>query len=309
MQDERSEIFRHMGAPAFPAGQLLPIDQVYANPDQPRKHFDPEALSELAASIHRQGVLQPVTVVLRPSTLGSWMLVMGERRYRASRIAAKTEIPAFVRDLSDDEIAEQALIENLIREDLGIVEEARAYAALLKRGYTVESLGEKLGLLQPWRIQERLNVLKLEAALLVGLEKGAISPSQATELSRLSHEGQFRLWRAIGAGKCPTYNALRMTATAILDQENQVELFRDPATVTAVEKAALTKITRFVARAGRLLGALNLADVSILKDVPKPDAALAAERLGLLERMCRELKDVLLANAAKQELVQMKASQ
>jgi ParB family chromosome partitioning protein len=286
--------------PPFDA-RSLPLAEVYANPDQPRKYFDPVTLAGMARSIHRSGVFQPITVVSRPCPLGRYMLVMGERRFRASKIAEKTEIPAIVRVLTDSEVAELALVENLGREDLKIVEEAKGYQAFIDQGYTVETLAAKLGIVQPWRIQDRLNLLKLAPTLLDGLDKGAISPTQAYEMSKLSVEGQFVLWQSIQDGRCPTAAALKRLAATLLDQQNQVELFKT--TLTPDEKKAVTKVGRFIERAGRLLSVLTPAEMAILNDVPKADARLCADQLGLLEKMCRELRDSLLSNAVKQELM------
>jgi ParB family transcriptional regulator, chromosome partitioning protein len=106
----------------------LPIASIVPDPDQPRRHFDDAALDELAASIAQRGVIQPV--IVRPAGAGRYQLVAGERRWRASQKAQLHEIPALVRDLSDREVMALALIENLQREDLNPIEEARAYHRL-----------------------------------------------------------------------------------------------------------------------------------------------------------------------------------
>ncbi|WP_432201567.1 ParB/RepB/Spo0J family partition protein [Erythrobacter sp. W53] len=108
----------------------LSISSISPLPDQPRTHFDDEALDELAASIEARGVIQPI--IVRPKGAGTYQLVAGERRWRAAQRARLHEIPALVRDLSDHEVTALALIENLQREDLNPVEEARAYHRLSK---------------------------------------------------------------------------------------------------------------------------------------------------------------------------------
>src|ERR1700736_2331015 len=104
--------------------QTLPIDQVYPNPNQPRKVFDAEALRELAESIKTSGLMQPIIVAKRTSATGDYLIVAGERRFRASKLAEMATIDAIVRELTDAEIAELALIENLLRRDLNEMEEA-----------------------------------------------------------------------------------------------------------------------------------------------------------------------------------------
>jgi ParB family chromosome partitioning protein len=122
----------------------LPVELIAPNPQQPRKHFDEDSLNALAGSLSERGVLQPVLVRPRPS--GSYELVAGERRWRAAQIAGLTEIPALVRPRDDAATLELALIENMAREDLNPIEEARACAALVEElGLTREDVGRRVG--------------------------------------------------------------------------------------------------------------------------------------------------------------------
>lgn len=122
----------------------LPVELIVANPNQPRRHFDEESLNALAGSLGERGVLQPVLV--RPKPGGTYELVAGERRWRAAQIAGLTEIPALVRPRDDAATLELALIENMAREDLNPIEEARACAALVEElGLTREEVGRRVG--------------------------------------------------------------------------------------------------------------------------------------------------------------------
>ncbi len=122
----------------------LPVELIVANPNQPRRHFDEEALNALAGSLGERGVLQPVLV--RPKPGGTYELVAGERRWRAAQIAGLTEIPSLVRPRDDAATLELALIENMAREDLNPIEEARACAALVEElGLTREDVGRRVG--------------------------------------------------------------------------------------------------------------------------------------------------------------------
>jgi ParB family chromosome partitioning protein len=122
----------------------LPLDVIAASPTQPRRHFDDDALQALAGSLSERGVLQPVLV--RPKAGGTYELVAGERRWRAAQIAGLASIPALIRPRGDAEAIELALIENMAREDLNPMEEARACAALVEElGLTREEVGRRVG--------------------------------------------------------------------------------------------------------------------------------------------------------------------
>ena len=138
------------------------LSEIRKNPYQPRVEFDPEKLSELADSIRTHGVLQPV--ILRKSIKG-YDIVAGERRCRASRLAGMEKVPAIVKELSDDDMMELAIIENLQREDLNPLEEAMSYRQLMeKRGLTQAETAERLGRSRPY-IANMLRILNLPAAV------------------------------------------------------------------------------------------------------------------------------------------------
>lgn len=138
----------------------IPLERIETNPEQPRRFFDLEALAELAASIDEYGVIQPITVKKR--TDGRFLIIAGERRYRASCMAKKRTIPAIVVNLSDSEGAQIALLENLQRKDLTFFEEAEGYSRLMTEyEMTQEELSEKLGKSQS-AIANKLRLLKLD---------------------------------------------------------------------------------------------------------------------------------------------------
>lgn len=122
---------------------MIPVDQIRPNPYQPRKHFDEEKLNELAASIKEHGIIQPL--ILKKSISG-YDIVAGERRYRASKIAGLTEVPAILVEFSDQQMMEIALLENIQREDLNAIEEAKAYQMLMEKlDLTQEELSKRVG--------------------------------------------------------------------------------------------------------------------------------------------------------------------
>lgn len=158
----------------------LPINEIIPNKEQPRKTFDEGALQELADSITVHGVLQPLLV--RPLLSGGYQLIAGERRWRASRMAGLKEVPVIIRELSDSEAMEIAIIENLQREDLNPIEEAEGLQALIdKCDYTQEQVAVSLGKSRP-AIANALRLLKLPEEVRQMTKEGEISAGHARAL-------------------------------------------------------------------------------------------------------------------------------
>ncbi len=157
--------------------KLLDIEP---NRDQPRKQFDEDALAELSDSIARHGVLQPLLV--RPMPDGGYQLVAGERRWRASRMAGLTEVPVVIRDLTDSQVAELALVENLQRENLNPLEEANGYKELSEKfGYTQEKISEIIGKSRP-AIGNALRLLALPEEIQEMVQEGSLSAGHGKAL-------------------------------------------------------------------------------------------------------------------------------
>lgn len=163
---------------------LVAISQLFANPAQPRQYFSREALEELASSIRQQGVIQPLLV--RPRREGGYELVAGERRWRAARLAGLTQVPVLVRDLDDTEVMIVALVENLQREDLSPVEEARAMQTLRERCHlTQEALALRLGKSRS-AVTNTLRLLQLPPAVLDDIQQGRLHAGHARALLSLN---------------------------------------------------------------------------------------------------------------------------
>lgn len=158
----------------------LKIIDIEPNRDQPRKIFDEDALAELADSIAKHGVIQPLLV--RPMPDGSYQLVAGERRWRASRMAGLTEVPVVIKELSDDEAMALALIENLQREDLNAIEEAQGIKALMDTlSLTQDEAAERVGKSRP-AVANALRLLKLPDSVIALVSDGKLSPGHARAL-------------------------------------------------------------------------------------------------------------------------------
>mgnify|MGYP002524686335 CR=1 FL=1 len=174
----------------------IAIDQIEANPNQPRHEFDQEALEELAVSIRELGIIQPIT--LRQVADNRYQIIAGERRWRASQLAGLTSIPAYIRTVNDENIMELALVENLQRQDLNAIEIALAYEHLLEEsGMTQERISERVGKSRT-AITNYLRLLKLPAQVQMALQKKVLDMGHARALLSLeSPSQQIKLFKDI----------------------------------------------------------------------------------------------------------------
>jgi ParB family transcriptional regulator, chromosome partitioning protein len=186
------------GAGAREQLREVPVGSISPNPKQPRRRFDEDSLNALAGSLGERGVLQPVLV--RPKPDGSYELIAGERRWRAARIAGLESIPALVRERGDAEALEVALIENMAREDLNPVEEARACAALVEElGLTREEVGQRVGRGRV-AVSNLMRLLDLPDEALDMLEQGTFSEGHGRALLLAKdHAARRRLARSAAA--------------------------------------------------------------------------------------------------------------
>jgi ParB family transcriptional regulator, chromosome partitioning protein len=168
----------------------LPVEQIAPNPKQPRRHFDEESLKSLADSLGERGILQPVLV--RPAPAGGYELVAGERRWRAARIAGLKTVPAIVREREDAEALEAALIENMAREDLNPIEEARACAALVEElGLTREDVGRRVGRSRV-AVSNLVRLLDLPDEVIELLQAGSLSEGHGRAVLLAEDHGERR---------------------------------------------------------------------------------------------------------------------
>lgn len=174
----------------------IELNKIVANPDQPRRTFDEETLQELADSIREHGVISPIT--LRDNGDGSYMIIAGERRFRASKLAGLERIPAYIRTAKDEQVMEWALIENIQREDLDAIEIALAYQRLMDDyNLTQERMSERVGKKRT-TVANYLRLLKLPAEIQVGIKEKKIDMGHARAiLGTPSAERQLELYQRI----------------------------------------------------------------------------------------------------------------
>ena len=251
----------------------VPVEQIHPNPRQPRRRFDGESVGGLAESIRLQGLIQPV--VLRPRLEGGYELIAGERRWRAAREAGVDVLPAVVRDADDRETLLLGLVENVAREDLAPVEEARAYALLIDEfGLSLGDVAERVGKSKP-TVSNRIRLLELPDDVLAMVNRHELTEGHARAvLSVPDHDGRRRLARRIvreGLSVRAAERAARWSGART--KERRVTTV-DPVLAERI-KDAVKRLTGFEAK----VGAAGL-HVPLDGEVQLAELAEALERLG-----------------------------
>ena len=206
----------------------LRLSQLEPNRDQPRKIFSEEALNELADSIREHGVLQPLLV--RPLPGGSYQLVAGERRWRASRMAGLQEVPVVIREMDEEQAMEIALIENLQREDLNAIEEATGYKQLMERyGMTQEQVAKRVGKSRP-AIANALRLLNLPQKVMDMVGEGEVSPGHARALLAFDDQDRIvEIAQKVETGKYSVRDIERMAKNQDEKKEKAAKAPEEPA--------------------------------------------------------------------------------
>jgi ParB family transcriptional regulator, chromosome partitioning protein len=261
-------------------GELLelPIELVKPNPNQPRRRFDPESMDVLAASIKASGMIQPLLV--RPLTDGSYELIAGERRWRAAKEVGLERVSAVVRDAEETERLQTALIENVVREDLNPVEEARACAALVEElGLPKEEVGRRIGRSRP-ALSNLIRILDLPDEALELLEGGELSEGHGRAILQVrGNDARRRLARDAAAGGWSvreTENRAKLAGQP--GQSGRAGRKRstpDPELRAALEEAeeslesALGQEVKVGFRAGRIRAEIEFEDVADIESLAR----------------------------------------
>ncbi len=221
------------------------LSDIRSNPYQPRKTFDEASLNELAASIKEYGLVQPIIV---KKSIKGYELVAGERRTKAAKIAGLTKIPAVIKDFTDQEMMELALIENIQREDLNPIDEATSISNIIKlRGYTQEEFADKMGKSRSY-VTNLLGLLKLPENVKKLVEKKSISASHARVLSKLDDEDKINdLAHKIMTEDVSVRDLEKLTSNIELPKKNKIKvehnyrLLEDAASEALNTKVRITK--------------------------------------------------------------------
>lgn len=270
----------------------ISMDRVIPNANQPRKRFDAEPLHELASSIRKNGLMQPITV--RPIDGGKFQIVAGERRFRAHRLIGAKEIECNVQQLDDQAVAVQAVIENLQRVDVTPLEEATALERLLAF-LDERELAERLGIPE-YRLARKLSILRLEGQVRQLVDRGFIPIGSAYEIAKLPPAGQVKLVQQItrtGTGTT-NYDEVRAGVQAMLDKLAQDEFFDLPKP-TEKELATVKQMEQQIDAIVRLVNAgWKDGECVIAKKVAPDRVRLMAEKCAALktclDRMERQLR-------------------
>jgi ParB family chromosome partitioning protein len=250
----------------------IAVDQIHANPSQPRKRFESEGVSGLAESIKAQGLIQPV--VVRPRLEGGYELIAGERRWRAAREAGLATLPALVREADDRDSLLLALVENVAREDLSPIEEARGYAVLIDEfSLSLGDVAERVGKSKP-TVSNRVRLLELPEDVLAMVGRHELSEGHARAvLSVPDHDERRKLAKRIVREGLSVRAAERAARWAGAKTKERRIASVDPALAGRV-KAAFKRVTGFDAR----VGAAGL-HVPVDGEVQLEELAEALERL------------------------------
>jgi ParB family transcriptional regulator, chromosome partitioning protein len=253
------------GAASSPELVQLPLGSIKPNSRQPRRRFDAEGISELADSVRAQGLVQPI--VVRPLADGRWELIAGERRLRAARAAGLATIPALVRESDDRDSLLLALVENVAREDLSPIEEARAYSVLMDEfSLSLGEVAERVGRSKP-TVSNRIRLLELPEDVIGLLERGLISEGHARAILAVpGHDERRALARQV-VRKGLTVRATERAARWAGARTKPRRARRVSPTVAARARAAVEGIAGSAARVTDTRIEIPFSDETELEDI------------------------------------------
>ena len=228
------------------------------------------------------------------------MIIAGERRYRACKLVGIKKVPVRVIRANNRKVAELSLLENLQREDLNLIEEARAYQKLMDLGLSMEEIAKKMGMKQIWRIRERTDLLRLHPQYQKMLIDRLITPSQAYELSRLPHDKQHQLHGFIRIGKADTYNKLRSLANVLLVPPPEQTVFggalsEDEKSIGKKYDEMVDRLLLFIRRS------FYKEDLKILQKVTRSNVSVNITKLDAIIRQLNEIKKAMIRAESKRE--------
>lgn len=279
----------------------IPLNRIHRNPEQPRQHFDVAALEELAASIAENGLQQPITVRPDPNEPGTYMVVAGERRFRAHLILQERgvldRVLCHVRSMGDEQMHVEAILENLQRVNVSPLEEAVAYDRMIREyGYTPATLAAKLGIKQAHRITDRVRLLGLTDDNRELFRRGVINASQAYAMAVLSPRQQQEMLDIIKSGKAVDWTAACKVADAIQQRDAQIGFFSEeeaPAS-RAKDEERMSRIEKALEQAAAAVArCFEDGELTIAGRLDPARFEKAAEKAGLLRKHLAQIEAAL----------------
>lgn len=308
---DKSRVSRIASGESFRAGKaisdgsvMMSMTKIRPDPDQPRKYFDATLLADLAASIKEIGLQQPIGLRRDPDRAGHYIIVFGERRFRAFQLNGATEIPAHVREFDDlGAVRLSQIIENLQRANINPVEEGRAFRATLdETGWSIAELARKLGLKHPVKVTDRLSLLNLRPEYQDLVASGQLTQSQGFEMSRLPPVRQDDLFRALKAGKTANQSALRQYANAMIEADSQTFLL-DPETAPTPSAEELAEMSRLERKIDQVIGLVaqgfNDNEIVVARKIDPSKADTYADKLMLIQKAIGQMERALRHSAAQ----------
>lgn len=276
--------------------KTVSLTDIYPNPNQPRQSFNKARLNELAQSIKHNGLLSPVIVVKRKTR---FMIVAGERRWRACKLVSLKKVPVRIITATAKQVAQLALLENLQREDLNVLEEALGYQQILNKGTTPEELAEILGFPCKTPIIQKLEILKLDDFYHDLLLKGLINYHQALQLAALPASFRQKFLRMIKAGKVDDIQKGWMLVNALKSNQSQDSFIPEP---TKREKEIYKKYDKMILTIVNLIKkSWDWDTLSLLPVVLDSTLTMNIERIDLITNSLRKIRSALQKGASTKE--------
>ena len=282
--------------------QMIPLNQITRNPNQPREIFPEEHIKQLANSIKERGLIQPIT--LRQIAPQRYIIVAGECRFRAHQLLGMEDVRAEIVDIDDREMQLRAIVENLQRADMNAMEEANAFAALIGCGLTKPEIARQLGVGVD-RIQNRLNLLDLLPEI-QQLVRNGLATSMASAIALAPREHQLRLVRDINRKVLTTVDQVRHAAQAVRDAADQIDAFGEVPKASERDLEIVSKLEqRIEAVAAMVLSGFDEGRCVAAQRVAPDRVRLMTERLSLIRKAILQMEHQLLCVIAQIEIVTM----
>lgn len=282
---------------------MVPISQITANPDQPRKTFPEEHIKRLAASIKTRGLIQAITV--RPVGRDHYQIVAGECRFRAHQLIGAEEIRADIVEISAEEMALRAIVENLQRQDMNPIEEANAFLLLREKGMADQKIVDELGLKSTALVQQRILLLRLVPEVQALVASGHLASTMAGGIAHLPPHRQIEMVKAISAGKFRTAEQVKHACIALRDAEDQMDAFGEMPRASPKDIAAVSRLEAKISAIADMVAAGFKDGECVAAQRVAPDRVRTmADKLVLVRKHVLQMEHDLLRVASQTELLQ-----